>query len=71
MGERTAYNYMNGARFLEGKSASVANLRPATIYALAAPSAPVSSPLIEITGFYKANGPLTKRITLQPDGNFW
>jgi hypothetical protein len=40
--ERSAENYMNAARFLEGKSERVADLPPAAIYALAAPSAPVA-----------------------------
>ena len=40
MSERTAQNYMHAARFLIGKSATVAVLPPAAIYALSAPSAP-------------------------------
>jgi hypothetical protein len=40
MSERSAQNYMNAAKFLEGKTATVADLPPAVIYALAAPSAP-------------------------------
>jgi hypothetical protein len=37
---RTAENYMNAAKFVEGKSESVSLLPPSAIYALAAPSAP-------------------------------
>jgi hypothetical protein len=37
--ERTAQNFMSAARFVEGKSATVADLPPAALYALAAPTA--------------------------------
>jgi DUF3102 family protein len=37
--DRTAENYMNAARLLEGKSEMVSILPPAVVYALAAPSA--------------------------------
>lgn len=39
MGARSAENYMAAAKFLEGKSETVAYLPPAALYALAAPSA--------------------------------
>jgi Protein of unknown function (DUF3102) len=38
--ERTARNYMGAAKVFEGKTATVADLPPATIYRLAAPSTP-------------------------------
>jgi hypothetical protein len=37
---RTAENYMNAARFVEGKTEAISLLPPSAIYALAAPSAP-------------------------------
>lgn len=40
MGERTAQNYMNAARLVEGKSEKIALLPPSAVYALAAPSTP-------------------------------
>lgn len=40
MSDTTAQNYMNAARFMEGKSTKFGNLPPSAIYALAAPSAP-------------------------------
>lgn len=43
MTERAAENYMNAARWLEGKSESVSDLPATAVYALAAPSAPVAA----------------------------
>lgn len=40
MSERTAQNYMNAARLVEGKSANISLLPPSALYALGAPSAP-------------------------------
>lgn len=40
MTDRTARNYMNAGKFLEGKSATVSVLPPGSLYALSAPSAP-------------------------------
>ncbi len=40
MTARTAQNYMNAARWLEGKPKSLAHLPPTAIYALASPKAP-------------------------------
>jgi hypothetical protein len=40
MSMRSAQNYMNAARFVERKRATVALLPPAIVYALAAPSGP-------------------------------
>jgi hypothetical protein len=42
MTERTAENYMNGARWLDGKSEMLSLLPPAAVYVLAAPSAPAA-----------------------------
>jgi hypothetical protein len=39
---RTAENYMNAAKFVEGKSEKISILPPSAIYALAAPSAPAA-----------------------------
>lgn len=41
MTSRTAENYMNASQFLEGKSETVSYLPPATLYALASPSADI------------------------------
>ncbi len=40
MTERSAENYMNAARWIEGKSEKISDLPAAAIYALAAPTAP-------------------------------
>ncbi len=40
MTDRTAQNYMNAAKLVEGKSETVSHLPPKVLYALAAPSTP-------------------------------
>lgn len=41
LSERTALNYMNAAKLVDEKSATVADLPPGIVYQLAAPSAPL------------------------------